>query len=112
MPKKLHMIKRPLKFPNWATKSTQMSEPPPNVQSHGWFPEEPVVAQWLNYLLFTVNKWLKYLDDQRGRAKIFKNKGSLPKATEHKGLIVLVEDTKTVAISNGLVWKKITTEEF
>lgn len=65
-------ILRPDKFPEWASEDHIDPEVPvPNVvepgdskKKHGWFYKEYPPANWFNWLLRYIYRWITYLDDQ------------------------------------------------
>ena len=65
-------ILRPDKFPEWASVDQNdpikprpnVAEPPEAKKQAGWFWKEPPPANWMNWLMRYIYRWVKYFDDQ------------------------------------------------
>jgi hypothetical protein len=111
--------KRPTDFPEWASDLVQNEinkeynkyKPPLAKKKSGWEVGEVPPRQWVNYQADLTNLWIEYLDSQKHKVSSYKNKKDLPRAKLSKSLMAYIEDTDTLAFSNGSKWKKLITEE-
>ena len=77
------MAVRPTKYPKWATMDVidpvtgvnNVGEPTDEKKPLGYFPQEPVSRQWLNWLFRTVNQWIEYLDERAGLVRTANGNG-------------------------------------
>jgi len=77
------MADKPTKYPRWATTDVidpvtginNAGEPTDEKKLNGYFPQEPVARQWINWLFRTINQWIEYFDERDGLVRTANGNG-------------------------------------
>lgn len=65
------MAARPTQLPEWATGAEATVVPPSaGKKALGWITDERPLAQYVNWILFTIYSWLGYLDNGERRVRV------------------------------------------
>lgn len=56
-------VPKPTSFPNWTDGSpSKVQEPPPAKKLAGWTPGEPPPMQYMNWLFYNLDQWVKWIE--------------------------------------------------
>ena len=84
-----------------------IAEPDSIIKQSGFVQESAVVEQDLNWLFNNICSWIAYFNSSLNQIQNFA-KSELPNAKDNTGKLVFVTDNKSLAISNGTDWLKLT----
>jgi len=84
-----------------------IAEPDTIIKESGFVQDSAVVEQDLNWLFNNICNWIAYFNSSLNQIQNFA-KSELPNAKDNTGKLVFVTDNKSLAISNGTDWLKLT----